>query len=81
MLQQFIADWFSGLLSYFGLFDRPHKLAFLGLDNAGKSTLLQVLAEDRVSALPPTLNPSSCLHAVTARPHSVERCCCGCCLW
>mmetsp|Transcript_37640 Transcript_37640/g.62311 ORF Transcript_37640/g.62311 Transcript_37640/m.62311 type:complete len:197 (+) Transcript_37640:82-672(+) len=52
-------DWLRGLFrSVLGRFiQRKSKMLFLGLDNAGKSTLLQMLALERLSSLPPTAMP------------------------
>jgi len=54
-----VSGWFRSLFDFLGLFPRDAKICFLGLDNAGKTTLLQMLKENRVSTNKPTLYPQS----------------------
>ena len=44
-----ILDYFRNLLQRLGLFKKNASIVFLGLDNAGKSTLLTLLTTQRIT--------------------------------
>mmetsp|Transcript_29351 Transcript_29351/g.38609 ORF Transcript_29351/g.38609 Transcript_29351/m.38609 type:complete len:194 (+) Transcript_29351:84-665(+) len=53
----FLLDWVYDMLTYWGFLKKNAKILFLGLDNAGKTTLINFLDTDRIAAYPPTILP------------------------
>jgi len=53
----FMINWFWNVLSYLGLSNKTARIVFLGLDNAGKTTLLHMLRDDKIIAHEPTRHP------------------------
>ncbi|CAG9332505.1 unnamed protein product [Blepharisma stoltei] len=55
----FLVNWLYSALSYLDFFQKNAKLVFLGLDNSGKSTLIQMLNDGKLCYLQPTVHPES----------------------
>ena len=52
-------DWFKSALSFLGLYKKKATIVFVGLDNAGKSTLLAMLKNSATTTVAPTQQPTS----------------------
>ncbi|KAF8374583.1 hypothetical protein PRIPAC_81012 [Pristionchus pacificus] len=59
MFVSWMYSWINDILTYLGLAQKKGKLVFLGLDNAGKTSLLYRLRDDKMSAHVPTHLPTS----------------------
>jgi len=55
----FLYNWVFGVLNYLGLYNKKANILFLGLDNAGKTTLLHMLRDDKIIAHEPTRHPQN----------------------
>ena len=52
-------DWINEVLDYLGLRSKSGKLLLLGLDNAGKTTLVRRLVTGAMEQHEPTLHPTT----------------------
>ena len=53
----FIVNFFKGAMEWMGFFQKSANIVFLGLDNAGKTTMLYMLQSDRFTQTDSTLHP------------------------
>ncbi|KAJ3425636.1 hypothetical protein M0813_27601 [Anaeramoeba flamelloides] len=54
----FLVNWFFDVLGWIGIYKKSAKIVFLGLDNAGKTTLMHMLKDNIMQIHEPTLHPT-----------------------
>ncbi len=55
----FIVNFFKSAFEWLGFFQKSASIVFLGLDNAGKTTMLYMLQNDRFTQTDSTMHPHS----------------------
>ena len=50
----FIYNFFKSVFSWTGFFQKSANIIFLGLDNAGKTTILKAIANEEIQSVMPT---------------------------
>ncbi|KAL5730829.1 GTP-binding protein SAR1a [Ranunculus cassubicifolius] len=55
----FLVNWFHSILAALGIWQKKGKILFLGLDNAGKTTLLRMLKDETLTQSAPTQHPTA----------------------
>jgi GTP-binding protein SAR1 len=53
----FIVNFFKGAFEWLGFFQKNANIIFLGLDNAGKTTMLYMLQQDKFTQTDSTIHP------------------------